>query len=236
MNRLILQACALIGGFPLLLSAQSPTPREVPSPQPPLVAVPRPGTQWSVSVKYSAEASPATSHNPVVPKGPVLLQYRCAQEVTLVLAKWLDGTLREGYVAKGQVILQDLKQGGCYTTPLQDNDPDLPIFVSGYPGTAWIALRDYKGTEMIGNDLCYRFFRDVDRTNPALPVHARTAWIRVQDKAPIRVQLGEIFYSFSPVETDPVSISIPREVQSFLGELGRSLDALKLLMQMNRNQ
>lgn len=242
MNRLLFSLIALTSGLPFLLQAQTATSsvsRDIPPPQPPLVLTPQPGTQWTISVKYDAEAS-TTSSSPtpstVAPtRRPVLLRYQCAKETTIVTVQWSDGTKLTGYVKAGQVIFQDAKTGSCYAAATQDTGPYLPLYSSEYPGIGWITLKDYQGTEAIEKEPCYRFYR-AEEFSGDVPIPARTAWIRVRDKEPVRVKYGEGLYLYSSIGVDASSLAIPQEVRSFMDQVKSQQSALDLLKQMNQKQ
>jgi hypothetical protein len=191
MNRSLLPVLALVCSFPLLLRAQSASTaslRELAPPQQPFVATPQSTAQWSVVVKYPAASASASLRH------AVQIKYQHNADMTFVSVDWSDGTKNEGYVKGDKVIFVDPKHETCYTAPAQDTDLSSPIFVFGFPGTAWITKADYQSAELIDGEPCYRFYREAQGLNTEMPIPAHTAWIRARDKMPVRVKIGDALF------------------------------------------
>ncbi|XHR26826.1 MAG: hypothetical protein ACFUZC_12820 [Chthoniobacteraceae bacterium] len=149
MNRILFYLAALSCAlFPASLFAQQAAPR-MPLPEPPLVAAPQPGSQWTLTVQFPPGAGNAAH--------PVSASYRCSREVLWVSVAWSNATSREGYVKGDRVIFKN--QAGYSSCAADEADSGLPLFCAAFAGMGWLAPADYQGTEAVEGELCYRFLR-----------------------------------------------------------------------------
>ncbi len=225
MNRIIFYLAALgCALLPASLFAQQAAPR-MPLPEPPLVAAPQPGCQWTLSVQFPPGVGNAAH--------PVSASYRCTREALWVDVAWSTGTFREGYVKGERVIFRN--QAGYSSSAADEADSGLPLFCAAFAGTGWVTAADYQGTETVEGELCAHYLRPETTNASGERIPRRMAWIRVRDKTPLLVKLGEVTLRFSRLEKGAESLSVPPEVEALLVQAQRQQESLRLLREINRN-
>jgi hypothetical protein len=213
--------CALLPTS--LIGQQAET--KTPPPEPPLVASPQPGSQWKLTVQFPQSAANAVH--------PVSASYRYTRDALWVGVAWSNGTSREGYVKDARVIFKN--QTGYSSFAADEKDSGLPLFSAGFAGADWVARADYQGTETVESELCYRFLRPESTSPSGEHVPQRIAWIRVRDKTPSLVKLGEVTLHYSHPEKGADNLSVPPEVEALLVQSQRQQEGMRLLLEINRN-
>lgn len=198
---------------------------KIPPPTAPLVAQPLPGTSCTITVEDPTAFRKLTG-----------IEYLWGKGATKIVATWSGGTSTEGYIIGGQ-LLQKLSSGRVSVTTEQSANLTAPVFVQGYPGSAWPELADYKGVERIAEQDCYKFQRAaavvlIDGVEVGVP--ELSAWVRVSDKVPVRMSFGNVVYEFSPIQAGPSAIDIPTEYRSVAEKAAKERAALNFLQKMNQ--
>ncbi len=146
-----------------------------------------------------------------------------------IVVTWSDGSKEEGYVLGKRVFRKDPKSGIVTVVQVGD-DPDVAagaFYAGGYPGLSWIAAGNYVGTESVDKQLCDKFHRDPISGESWSP--EMTAWIAVDDKAPVQARLGDVLCRYSPAVPWNESVRPPPDVAEKMAEVAREDQALEAL-------
>lgn len=218
------------------LAQTDPGALQIPTPRPPLVATPQPETIWYIASEPK-KPSPATAP-PANPADlqPIAIRAERGKEVTHIVATLNDGTTPEGYVLGSHYFQCAPQTGRILTSPTQERDYAIPIFVNGYQGTAWISLKQYQGVEKIDGQECYKYSQEASSASEsdiAQPHPKLAAWIRVSDKIPMRIQIGDICYRYSFPKVGPLSIALPPEMAKVAQKMQKEEHSLEVMRTMS---
>jgi hypothetical protein len=236
----------VLTGLSLPVKSQSSEATPVPPPKSPLVASPRTGTAWQVVLtpgKPIALASPGKSEKPARDV-PVSATYRKDAGSVRATLQMENGNILDGYVFESYSIRGISKSNNAFVVPaVVGLDAVLEFFVSTYPATQWISLDYYKGVEKFEEVDCYVFDRepiaekkvaknDKDAGSPDSDIVDKLrlrAYIRVADKVPVFIQIGETPYRFvQPVDWKG-SNEMPRPYAAAAAGLNKEVEILKAL-------
>lgn len=209
-----------------------------PAPIPPLVAAVQAGTQWEISMRYldtdTAKKSGGSSVAKIPPKErrPVTISCRRGADLTQTVVMWSDGSSAEGYIVGDSVLWRKSDSKRLFVVPSQDKDYACPLFVSGFIGTAWLSMEFYKGVERVEKEKCFKFVRPPSiPTNPETEVGypELTSWIRVSDKTPMRVRIGDTIYDYSIVQPVSEPVVLPSDMRQAFERLLKEQRSLELM-------
>jgi len=191
-----------------------------PAPQLPSVASPSPGVRWEIAVEAlnSRQGEAIASPN----RRPILICGEKVGDVTRIEVSWNDGSTAVAYICGNQYVYKFPRTGRVATIPVQDGDLLEPVFVSGYPATAWIGKTDYQGIENFGSEECYKYHRDASThliNGETISTPEFNAWIRTRDSIPACIQLGGLLYRYRPVTLAPSPFEIPPDIRLKLNQL-----------------
>lgn len=232
MNSISLSVLMVLGLLGQLGYSQEPVPT------PPWVAPVQAGTQWEISVHYAdsdsakTDGGSSTVKMPAKDRRPVAISCRRGTDLTQVVVKWSDGTNTEGYVVGDSVLRRKSESKRLFVVPAQDEDYACPLYVSGFIGTAWLSMEFYKGVERVEKEKCFKFVHP-----PYIPPNPETeagypeltAWVRVSDKAPVRVKIGDAIYDFSSVQPVTEPVAMPSDMRQAFERLLKEQRSLELL-------
>lgn len=221
----------------------------IPPPVAPFVAVPKSGTQWTIQIKYidptskTGGSAQSTEKPSSLPYRPEKVIASTANQFTRLDISWSDSTQSTVYIYNAFVMRKSPTSEKILVSQIEDGKLVAPLYTRGYLATGWMTAQDYVGIESINKELVYKFHRDgkmpadVDSSPTAIPdmssyAPALTAWIRVADKSPVRVQLGSEQYEFSVPQSFSGHVELP---PSFQAEKGRIDSELQILEQLRRN-
>jgi hypothetical protein len=225
MNKL----AALLVGMTLSVAAAQDSP---PAPKPPLVRVPPGGSAWSLEVKISGAEGKRAG---IPERFEMRIGRNAVQQGTI---KFSDGRTQTFYVVGDQVLQKHDNADDFAVLPARDGAP-LDFFdfrLKGFPAVGWIALRNYVGIETIEKQECYKYqlgnTADLDLPDDVVV----TAWIRVGDGFPRRVQIGDVVYEFSEVRAFSEDVALPPACQAMLENRRAEQRRLKALKSANMEE
>jgi len=208
----------------------------LPPPNAPYVATPRPGSSWEIAVEYKKGRPNIGSADADVNRRPTNIRAEKNGNISRVAVTWNNGTSLIGYVQRDIYIFKSQKTDHLVVVPAQERNLAEPIFVGGYQATAWIGKSDYVGSERFGTDECYKYHRDYSARmigGDMTIVPEMNAWIRAYDKAPLCVQVGELFFRYRYGRDAAPLTEIPTEVKQKLDQIQIEQNALDMVRKPN---
>ncbi|MEJ0000619.1 MAG: hypothetical protein WDO13_16530 [Verrucomicrobiota bacterium] len=238
-------------GIILSLPASGQPAGNIPPPQAPFVAAPAAQSLWEIRINYPEDSAPKTppapgtpmpagaAKAPLPPNRPVRIQCRRGADCTRIITTYANGAVYERYVVGTNVLTRNAASGAVTVASAEDALYAMPVFTSGYQGTAWVAADLYQGPDLINKERCYRFFRPEivpDLTRDIVGCPALTAWIRVSNHTPAQVQIGDALYSYSAIVPDPSPIELPGDMHAAATRVRDEQGALDLLQKLNASR
>lgn len=221
MNKHLLLALAALPG---LLFAQEKSTPSFPLKTPPA------GSQWAVAIHATNHQKPASETAAPPQRGmPVRLDSQLGtngiqrSEITFA-----DGSRQVFFLANG-FVLQAFDNSKKISVTPEKNEPSLGLRRQGWPGLSWINPANRAGEEKVG-EVPAVFFRMDGMPGSDLPADfAFRAWINSATGQPVRVQLGDQTWDFSPVTAFPQEVILPAEYVEALQKTQTSLRLLEKL-------
>jgi hypothetical protein len=190
-------------------------------PATPFVKMPPPGSQWSMTIKSKNRESlrPSDSKNdasrPMIT--PVGLDMRIGtnrfQEGAVTYS---DGSRKVFYLVEEYVLQRFDNSEKIAAFPIVCGEGFTSLRTSLFPGVSWLSAANYSGREMLEKVECDKFIMNDPDISQKFPL---SAWIRIQDRYPVRVQLGETTYQFSEVTSFPQEVQLPARYLAALEKL-----------------
>jgi hypothetical protein len=195
---------------------------DIPTPTPPFVSDPASGTKWNITLKYQGGNGKTTAGgtspeaNPQNQQHPATIEcQRGLSGTRITLRDAQGGAIKEGFLV-GNWMLRMNPRGTVSILPSDEKNFASPFFVRGYQGTEWVSMQYYQGVEKIGKDACYKYAKPARMvTDPSEGFsHPEVkAWIQVDTKIPLLISIGDIAYSYSPIESAGPDIDMPPEIR-----------------------
>jgi hypothetical protein len=223
--------------MPLLLAATlsaAVAQDNPPPPKPPLVRASPAGSEWSLEVKNLADGGKPAAPSEVAGRQMARARFEmrigqnAVQQGTITFP---NGATQTFYVVGDRILQKHDNADDIAVLPLQDGPLNFFEFRrKGFPALGWVTLRDYIGVETIEKQICYKYQLQ-NTAGLELPDDCVvTAWIRVGDGFPQRVQVGDIVYEFSQIRPFSQDVALPPPYQALVENLRaeeRRLNALK---------
>jgi hypothetical protein len=205
----------------------------------PLIAPVRPGTQWTMEIDAARRKKAAETKEeipqPVTPvRLKVSIDSKGLEQRVLTLS---DGSTQTCYGLQGvlyQAIPNSTEVLALPNSALQAFDPG-EWRVAGFPATAWIEAKYLVGREKVDDTECSRYHRPATIGSDGEARPEMTAWIREQERIPLRVQIGTSTYEFSPVSRFDGSVSLPVAIVQKAQSLEKQNAALRRLAEREKN-
>lgn len=205
--------------------------QEVPAPKPPYLALPQPGSAWSVAIAYGDQTAAKPEEEQGAGKErhsfPVRIDYQYApNRVSKVVTSYSDGGSQQAYLF-GDRMLQKYAGSSGRIAAVQS--------LGFFPDLFWLTSTDadYAGVEKIGERLCHRFkIKESCLRELVLPLDSRyIAWIDTESRLPVMTQVNETIYKFSAFAPDNREVVLPPEYKA---AMARVLTERKALEGMRR--
>ena len=204
------------------------------TPQPPLVADPRPGTGWTVQISRppnQVAGSDEMMELPPPSDQPALITTQNGTNNRLDEIRWGDGANTVAYYTGAWCFMESRDGSRVIPFRIPSGSPDagVSIFTRGYVGTEWIQPGLFKGTEELGGVLCHVYQRDplplptVANPDPdaaAVGGHqnlidsvALTAFIDAEIRRPVRIIIDSVNYDYKDWKSVPADIPMPEKIK-----------------------
>jgi len=195
-----------------------------------LVMSPPQGSQWSVDITHPQERVVKEEAEPTrKPALPVRMERKVGKNGQQQgEIDFSDGSKHLFYVV-GNHLLQkydNSEEIAVFGIPANDLENGIydSLRVPSFPATAWISEKNFAGMDKLGEVECKKHHLSAATAGQEL-----TAWIRASDLYPLRVQIGEVTYDFSPVKSFGGDVVLPANFQRAMTRLLAEESTLKAL-------
>lgn len=199
------------------------------TPKPPFIGAVPAGSLWTVLITPGESPSLTPGRSQVLPaKLEMVVGKNSIQRGTIT---YRDGTY-DVFYAKDGTVYQQVKQSSDVVAMSPENlmqDAWDGLRVTGFPGVSWLSSKAFVGIELLDKVPCYKF-QDKFEDAEVIPL---TAWIRVADRHPVRVQIGNWLYEFSSISPFEQNVDVPEFVQKKMLRSQSQNDALRRILSGN---
>ncbi len=136
------------------------------------------------------------------------------------------GGAQRFYAVKGSLFQTD-SAGRVFRSAPGEMDPHYVdgLWVTGFPAVAWVSDANFLGVEEVDKKSCHVFQAAVAET-PESEARQMKAWIDAATRHPVRVQIGDRTFLFSPVVPFNQAVALPGDHAEVSARIQKQNDAL----------